>query len=137
MASLKWHIAPTTLVAIISMVCAPITVLFSKNMFVLLAVIGMGIFVDLDHRIIRRRADGGFYISGAPIEGCTNWLHTWQMMIGIIILSILLMNPLPLISFVVHILIDGANRANIRWPKWSPLPMWINKFFPRWMTYYY
>lgn len=131
MAAPKWHAIPTAVFATASAIAYQPT--SPKNLFILVAVVGLGFFVDGDHLSIRRvkrilRGEKG------PVPGWTNWMHTWWFLAVVVVGSLLLGNWLPLISFAVHMLIDGGNRTEIG-RGGSPLPESLHRFYPRWMTY--
>lgn len=148
MAHPKWHIVPTLAVVIISVVFYTPLMLLSKNLIILLMVIGFGVFLDADHFLSFRRIriKALLAMDGAPIEGWTNEMHDWPGLIIVAALSIIVANWLPFISYAAHILIDGANRANLKYPRWSPLPTLIHRLlllliklriYPKWLTYCY
>lgn len=106
-----------------------------QDVMVVALVVLFGILIDADHLSIRKikkilRGEKG------PIPGWVNWMHTWQALVGVIIIVMIIGNVLPFIAYIMHILIDGADRANLTYPN-SPLPTLIYRFYPRWMTYYY
>jgi len=134
MAGPKVHAVPTGIIAIIALIIYTPLALLSSSTAILLLVLFLGVFMDIDHLSIRRikkirRGEKG------PVEGWVDWMHTWQALVGIIILSVIIFNILPIASYLVHILIDSGNRSNIKYPDKTPLPGFIHQFYPRWMTY--
>jgi len=134
MASPKWHAVPTTALTVISLVAYPVSSIINKNLFITIAIILLGFFVDADHipfgklkQLIKERK----WLDSNHI----NIMHTWYALAGIIILSVIFGNCLPLLSYAVHILIDGGSRTSMRYPKCSPLPRSLHRFYPRWLTY--
>jgi len=134
MAHPKVHAVPTGMLAIISLVVYTPLALLSHNTLILALVLFFGIFMDGDHLSIRRikkilRAEKG------PVEGWVNWIHTWHALAGVIVASFLISSWLPFLSYASHILIDGANRSNLSYPKAAPLPTFIHRFYPQWLKY--
>lgn len=105
----------------------------------LVATIGLGILLDGDHlspRRIYRLAKG----DRRPVSGWTNYFHTWWWFTLIIILTaewifigggifvrgFSAVKLLPIFSYILHQLIDAANRNTIN----SPLPISLAKYIP-------
>lgn len=133
MAYPKWHIVPTAVIGGAYWFFHRPLKAWSRDTLVLLLIVGFGVLLDVDHLSIRRvkkllRRDR------SPIEGWVNWLHTWYALVGIVVVSAIIGNLLPLLSYSVHILIDGADRGNPI-ERNSLLPAAIHRFYPEWMTY--
>lgn len=133
MAHPQWHVLPTAVVGGFSCVFYRPLKIWGKNTLVILLVIGFGLLTDIDHLCLRRvkkllRGD----IS--PVEGWINHMHTWYALVGVVVISVIIGNLLPLASYALHVLVDGANRANLEYLD-SPLPRAIHGFYPRWLTY--
>lgn len=114
-----------------------------------------GVLIDIDH-ILFGRLYSVFKASGIrgvlaswkkgdwldPDPDHLNVIHTWWALVGVIAFSIIVSNPLPLVAFVVHCMIDGGNHAQNDYPKCSPLPRDILRhfalrYYPKWALYYY
>jgi hypothetical protein len=127
----KWHAIPTVVIGVTSVVAYPLST--PRNSLILIAVIGLGVFVDGDHLSIRRikrilRGEKG------PVPGWINYMHTWGALMGLVVLSFLIGNWLPFLSYTVHMLMDGANRDNVE-ESVSPLPKSLHRFYPEWCKY--
>ncbi len=135
MAFPQWHAIPTAIIVIISVICCAPFAFLSGNTLILSLVLFFGVFMDfVDHLSVRRikkilRGEKG------PIPEWTNWMHTWQALAGVIIVVIIVGNVLPLISYVIHILIDGGDNNYEFFPHVAPLPTVIHPFYPKWLTY--
>lgn len=141
MAAPKWHLGPTLILSIMSVTIYSPLSLASRNTMIIASIFVFGVLVDyIDHLSIRRLKKLYKVIflkqkeARGPVEGWVNWMHTVWALIGVVGFSILIHSSLPLISYVIHILIDGGNRDNILYPN-SPLPAWLHKFYPRCLTY--
>jgi len=137
----KWHIPPTMVLIAISIVCYTPLALVNENALVLFSVLVFGVIMDyIDHLSIRRLKKLYKVLvlkqkeAKGPVEGWVNWMHTSWALAGVIVFSIYIWNTLPLISYIVHILIDGGNQDNVLYPN-SPLPAWLHKFYPHRWTY--
>ena len=128
MASPKVHIKVTFILAgAYAISCIPFAI-FSKDSLILSAVIFFGVFVDFDHVMsfkLERIKDG----SWVKAEGEIDWLHTWDGLELAILSSVRLESVLPLLSFIVHMMIDGANRATIMNGNKGVLPLSIQIYF--------
>lgn len=133
MAAPQWHAIPTALIATASAMTYPPTT--PENIIILSGVVGLGIFVDVDHvsvRGVRRILKG---VKG-PLPGWVNWMHTWWALVAVVVGSFTFGNWLPFLSYAVHMLIDGGNRSDVALnPGTSPLPQTIHCFYPHWATY--
>lgn len=133
MAKPRWHIFPTLIILLIYAIFYLPLIIAGKSILISLLIIIFGIFIDIDHldpRCIKQILHGNFY----PKQGWINYMHTWQALICIGILCFLLSNYLPLISYIIHIAIDGGNRACRDHPN-SPLQVFLHRLYPQWLTY--
>jgi len=134
MAHPKWHALPTfVLVGIYVLLVAPFALL-SREVFIAILTIGLGIFMDADHVSVRRikkilRGEKG------PVPGWVNYMHTWQAFLGVVLLCAILGNFLPLSSFAIHIAIDGGDRSNVKYHGAAPLPEFLHRFYPERLKY--
>lgn len=135
MAHPKVHVIFTFALALLYLLVVGLFVLAGKDVVIVILVVLFGVLIDADHLSIRRIKK---ILSGrkGPIEGWINWMHTWQVLAGIIIMTIMFGNILPLISYVVHILIDGGDISNAKCHGVAPLPEWLHQFYPSWLTYH-
>jgi hypothetical protein len=134
MANPRWHAAPTAVLTVVSLVVYPVSSIISKNLFIAIMVILLGFLVDIDHLPFNKLKQ--FLMGGKWLDpNHVNIMHTWYALAGVIIFSAIIGNCLPLLSYAVHILIDGGSRTSMRYPKCSPLPRYLYRFYPRWLTY--
>lgn len=133
MAKPKWHVLATTPIAVVAAVKHLPQDIISRESAILISAVLLGVFIDVDHLSIRRikRIIAG---QKGPVADWINWLHTWQAMLVIAIFSLVLQTFLPFMSYLIHILIDGANRDNLLFNN-SPLPRRTHPFYPRQLTY--
>ncbi len=145
MARPKWHIAHSIILLIV--VCLLISLTWGKGITAFLLVFGFGVLVDIDHlhpiffwnlnfRKIKNLITGNVKDLELQPAGWVNYLHTWQTIVGVTIFSLIIGSWLPFVSYSVHMVVDGANRANFEYPA-SPLPKAIHWLYPRCFTYYY
>ncbi len=134
MAHPKVHAVPTLVLALVYMLVVGPLALMGRDVIIVMLVLFFGIFMDGDHLSIRRIKR---ILSGqkGPVPGWINWMHTWEALVGVVIVAIIVGNILPLLSYVAHILIDGGDCDNPV-PSPSPLPSFIHPVYPRWLTYH-
>ncbi len=102
-------------------------------------IVFFGVMLDVDHISFRQIVDllvrkKERLLLGAPAPGWINWLHTWQALLVVVCLSVIMANFLLLLSFGFHILLDGANKCNLIY-RTSPLATTIHPFYPEWLKY--
>jgi hypothetical protein len=90
--------------------------------------------VDIDHIAYLDKEERKIY-SFIEKPGHVDWLHTVWGLIAATINSLILFNFLPLLSFIIHILIDGGNSSIRERPDKGPLLTLIHPFYPKWLTY--
>ncbi len=145
MAKPKYHVIATLLLFIfLSFAKPPENIQITGMNFIILWF--FGVLIDVDHiyeigwfkKFIKNE-------KVAPPKGWKNRLHTFKSLAVIITMSIIagiylpdISNFLPLLAYGVHMIIDGANRANNGpWKnEGSYLPWVINKFFPDRLKWY-
>ncbi|MEK7160579.1 MAG: hypothetical protein AAB724_00980 [Patescibacteria group bacterium] len=131
------HVLLTAALAFVSLIVyQPIS---WQSFISLSGIVFFGVLLDIDHisfqqivDLVKMKKDR--LLLGAPVMGWTNWLHSWQALLAIVCFSLLIMNFLPLLSFVLHILLDGANKCNLVY-RTSPLATTIHPFYPEWLKY--
>jgi len=99
----------------------------------MLFILFFGVFVDIDHLSVLR-IKKLLKKDKTVVEGWVNYMHTWQ---GLLVLSIFCFFTgllLPWLAYIIHMLVDGANRNNMRFQT-SPLPKKIHRFYPEWLKY--
>ena len=79
-----------------------------------------------------------------PIAGWINYFHTWQKAVWIVVawLGMIMVAAawdsltayLPILSYWIHIIVDADGRGNRTYDN-SPLPKFLHRFFPEWLTY--
>lgn len=132
MVDIRIHAIISVPVAYISWVLYPPHNALSIEYFVFLCTIFFGFIMDFDH------ISGMKYIKGlmkkdleVPTpEEWTNWLHTKKTLVCVMLLTIGVGNLMPLLSYAIHIGVDGFNRANLKYAN-SPMPVAIVKWLLR------
>ncbi|OGZ41129.1 MAG: hypothetical protein A3B04_01405 [Candidatus Portnoybacteria bacterium RIFCSPLOWO2_02_FULL_39_11] len=132
------HVLLTAILVFISLIAYQ-PMISRQNFISLSGIIFFGALLDIDHISFQQIADllnrkKERLLLGAPVSGWRNWLHTWQAFIGIVCFSVLAWNLLPLLSFIFHIMFDGANKCNLVY-RTSLLPTAIHPFYPEWLKY--
>jgi hypothetical protein len=125
-----WHGVVTLALLAVSWIIYPPEAFISMNTFVLICIVSFSQFDDLDHisgwEYLKEYFKGHLKgdLIGLKVESAdkwTNWMHTWQAVLGVALLSLWIGNYLPIVSQIIHIFMDGFNRANLKYPN-SPLP---------------
>lgn len=138
MAKPKYHIAATTLIFVAVLILnTPKTPQSAGITFFVLGL--FGVLADVDHiysvdwikNFVRRK-------KVIPPKGWKNKFHTFKTLIAVAAGSFVVGNYLPILSYGIHMIIDGANRAydDPRFAEGSYLPWAIHKFYPRWLPSY-
>lgn len=131
MALPQTHAVATAPIAVVSLWLYPLKT--SEDVAIFVGVIFFGIFLDADHlsvRRIKRIIDGDW----TPLEDYINFLHTWQALVIAAVVSVVVSHYLPLISYLAHLLLDGANEYN-QVCKNAPFLTWLHKFYPGCLKY--
>lgn len=145
MANPKWHIVHSFSLFIVYLCFfLPFAAIWGRGIKDLLLVFGFGVLIDIDHLSrcffrdlslfkIKNLITGKIKDLDLQPIGWVNYLHAWQAMVGVAVFSLIIRTWLPLASYLIHIVVDSANRANPEYQT-SPLPIAIHRFFPRWLT---
>lgn len=140
MVDIRIHAIITIPVALASWILYPPQNTLSIEYFVFVCTIFFGFMIDLDHI-----SDIDYIVclmkekpKVPTTEEWTNWLHTKSAVVGVILLTVAVWNLMPLISYAIHIGVDGFNRANLKYGN-SPMPVAIVKWVLRrgWWTYWF
>ncbi len=142
MAHPKYHTIPTAALAIAAAATNyPEYPNEISGYLILAGILFFGIFFDIDHvspRTVRQYLGGNW----DPEKNWVNYLHTWTFFIAFLALTLILFLCLnyqviawAFASYLAHTLVDGANRQ--REYKNNPVAYDINRFYPRWLTYYF
>lgn len=104
----------------------------TRSFLVSTLVMAFGFLLDIDHISSLRpgKIRNGMWIR--ELEH-TNWMHTWQAATAVALVSVKIWNIMPLISYVLHILIDAPNLNNMR----CPLPLALLCYVPVRLRYIY
>ncbi|MBI4709097.1 MAG: hypothetical protein HY764_02775 [Candidatus Portnoybacteria bacterium] len=108
----------------------PIT-FFSKNTLILFSVIFCGFLMDFADHLTLQRA--GKILSG-DIENMAlaeYRMHTPYALGAVVVTSLILKNPLPLLSYATHIIIDSGRKTQVG----ESLPAFLNQFWPEKLKY--
>ncbi len=127
MAKPQWHIGPTV-------VCALLAYQMGGGWQEVATASFSGFFLDGDHMSIRRLKN---ILEGRRkdyIPGWVNYFHTWYAALIFLIAGIYLGWWFALLSYIIHILIDGGNSENLISHE-SPLPEFLFRFYPSCLTY--
>jgi hypothetical protein len=136
MAKPSYHAIHTVLLVMLYILATLSCIFCIHSYLVIAAVIFLGIFIDIDHVGSLKNDDikAGKWLE---MPNHVNWLHTKKGLLVALLISFLLLNYIPFLSFAIHMFVDGANRANRYKPTRSPLPAWLHHFYPRALTYHY
>jgi len=127
MARPQYHVAPTA-------VCIMLAYCIGGGLQEAAAACISGFFIDIDHLSIRRIKN---ILNGRRkdyVPGWVDYFHTWYAALIILIINVNIGWWFVLLSYVIHILIDSANRENLVSHE-SPLPKFLFRFYPPWLTY--
>lgn len=144
MAKPKYHVLATMILFVLLQMLKLLLgmIITAPNMAIDFILLGFfGVLTDLDH------IHGGFiqwwikFLKHEKVnlpKGWENKFHTFRILAVVMLLSIALGNHLPILAYGIHMLIDGANRANDGpWKgRYSYLPWVIHKYYPLWMQFY-
>lgn len=127
MAKPQWHVVPTA-------ICAGLAYSVGDGWEEVAAVSFSGFFLDFDHLSFRRIKNLFEGRWKEYIPGWIDYFHTWQAAVVIIALCAVMGWWYAVASYALHILTDGANSENFISHE-APLPEWLFRFYPAWLTY--
>lgn len=115
---------------------------FTFDWLDILWIVVFGILIDADHipfgRLWQAFKFGGFigvkkswFKYGWFDADHLNIMHTWTALVAVTFFSYEMSNPWPLVSFAIHMLIDGFSASAQDYPKCSPLTRDIGRLIIR------
>ena len=107
MAAPKYHLLSTFVLIIIGVIFYAPLALLAKNFIILAGVLFFGILIDIDHVDLLLIKD--IIKNKRVLISKRYWLHNWWTLAILLFFSWLYKNPLPLIAYIIHILIDAGN----------------------------
>lgn len=125
------------------LVIAPLSI-FQNGMWYIIwfSTLLIGVLIDVDHASLIRIKEALRGVHG-PIPGWNNYLHSWVafwlIIAACIYFWVLSGSYLPLLAYILHILIDSANRSNENSGPMgiSAVPNFLYRFCPEWLKYGY
>ena len=135
MASPFNHIIVSSIIGIAAAIVHKPEVFNTPKVWAIVAAICFGTFIDLDHLPWRRIKNSILQNDPSPIPGWINWMHDWPGLMLSFLVSLIALCPFPLISYLVHMIMDAANTADGK-DGVSPIPQKIASKIPKWCRYY-
>jgi len=127
MAKPQWHVPSTA-------ACAVLAYSVGGGWQEAVAASFSGFFIDFDHLSFRRVKNLFEGRWKEYIPGWIDYFHTWQAALFFLAVSAYLGWWFAFVSYIIHVLIDGANRENLVSHE-APLPEFLFRFYPTWLIY--